>query len=50
MLVGLGTYGVKRKRRRGEGERARTGLKVKILIVPSLCSMNYRGVLRPSPG
>ena len=45
MLVSLGTHRVKRKRRREEGERARTGLKVKILMVPSFCRMNHQGVL-----
>ena len=50
MLVGLGTYKVKRRRRRGERERTRTGLKVKTLMVPSLCSMNHQGVLLLSPG
>ena len=50
MLVGLETYRVNRKRRRGKGERAGTGLKVKILIVPSFCSMNHQGVLLLSPG
>ena len=28
----------------GEGERARTQLKVKMLMVPSFCSMNHQGV------
>ena len=50
MLVGLGTYRVKRKRRRREGERARTALKVKILMGPSFCSMNHQGVLLIFPG
>ena len=50
MLVGLETCRVKRKRRRGKGERARTGLKVKILMVTSFCSMNHQGVLLLSPG
>ena len=54
-MVGLGTrvqedLRVKRKRRRGEGERARTGFKVKILMVPSFCRMNHQGVLLLSPG
>ena len=50
MLVSLGTYRVKRKKRRGEGERARTGLKIKMLMVPSFCGMNHQGVVLIFPG